>query len=109
MLVLFVAEICGASRVFRADGEKLRRAIEAAWSKGEVAAVDFGEARVASVSFLDEGIAVLALSVPIAELKAKLEIRNLLDDDRHLLNRLIAARAAERTAVARASDLPSDN
>lgn len=108
MSVLDVAKICGPSRVFRADGEKLRRAIEDTWSKGQPAVVDFGGVRIASVSFLDESIAVLALSIPVAQLKAQLEVRNLTEDDRHLLNRLLASRVEERTAAIRTSDLPSE-
>jgi hypothetical protein len=107
MATLVISAICGPSRVFRADGEKLRRAIHAEWSRGEGAVVDFENARIASVSFLDEGIAVLALSVPLTELKKKLELRNISDDDRQLLNRLLTTRSQERAETQRDSDSPS--
>ena len=95
---LKVAEICGESRVFREDGLKLRREIERQWSRAEVIGVDFQNIRIASASFLDEGIAVLGLMLSVDEIKRKLKIRNITEPDRALLNHLILSRARERNA-----------
>lgn len=42
---------------FLDEGARLRAAIEAAWGSGEPIEVDFANIRIASASFLEEGIA----------------------------------------------------
>ena len=91
-----VTEVCGQSRVFRRDGERLRSAIKEVWARGLPCEVDFGNVRIASVSFLDEGIAVLALELPRDELLVRLRVENMTPPDRRLLDELISARARER-------------
>lgn len=56
-----VADVCGGAVVYRAEGARLRAAIEAAWGGDGPIEVDFANLRVASASFLDEGIAHIAL------------------------------------------------
>lgn len=96
---LSVAKICGESRVFRDDGLKLRREIERHWTRAETIEVDFENIRIASASFLDEGVASLALVIPLDEIRQKVKIRNITDPDKQLLNHLILSRAREREAA----------
>src|SRR4051812_12729543 len=91
-----VRDVCKESRVFREDGVRLRHAIEDGWLKTETIDVDFEKIRIASASFLDEGIAVLALRLPLDEIRKRLRIQNLTTPDRRLLNELTLARARER-------------
>jgi len=91
---LRLTDVCPNSRVFRADGERLRLAIEDSWARDGVCEVDFENIRIASLSFLDEGIAVLTKRMPVDELRSRLHIVNMTDPDRRLLDEQIAARAA---------------
>ena len=93
---LRVRDVCGDSRVFREDGIKLRHAVEDGWLHSESVEIDFEKIRIASASFMDEGIAVLALRMPLDEIRRKLKIVNLTEPDRRLLNELTLARARER-------------
>jgi hypothetical protein len=93
-----ITEICGPSRVFRSDGIKLREAIERLWSDAEVLEIDFEGIVIASISFLDEAIAVLALDLPVDVLKRRLKLVALVDSDRRLLNAQIVTRARQRDA-----------
>jgi hypothetical protein len=94
-----VVALCGSSRVSRQDGKRLRDAIEHSWQLGEPVELDFGEVRIASVSFLDEAIAVLALQNPLSEIKARIRVTNIRPEDRMLLNSLLGARAKERAGL----------
>jgi hypothetical protein len=94
---LVVSDIC-PSRVFRADGERLRAAILNIWSDEEPVEIDFGVLRIASASFLDESIGVLALTHPLELLKARLRPMNLTKPDRALLNQILVRRSQERTS-----------
>jgi hypothetical protein len=91
-----VMEICGPSRIYRSDGVKLREAIEQRWSDAEPLEVDFENVTVASISFLDEGIAILALEHPLDVLKRRLKLLNLRDADRRLLNVQLVSRSKQR-------------
>jgi hypothetical protein len=95
---LLVSEIC-PSRVFRADGECLRKAIENRWTDEEVLELDFAGERIASASFFDEGIGVLALAHPIATITRRLRPVGLGDADRALLNSIIQRRVQERALL----------
>jgi hypothetical protein len=93
---LLVSQVC-SSRVFRADGERLRTAILAAWNDDEPVEIDFEGIRIASASFLDESIGVLALTHPLDVLKARLKPVNLTKPDRALLNQILSRRSIERS------------
>ncbi|MBI5485783.1 MAG: STAS-like domain-containing protein [Deltaproteobacteria bacterium] len=93
-----ITEVCGPSRIYRSDGEKLREAILRLWSDAEVLEIDFEGVSVASISFLDEAIAVLAIDQPLEVLKRRLRLLNIVDGDRRWLNSRILARAGERAA-----------
>ncbi len=102
MTRLLVRDVC-PSRVFRADGERLRKEIEARWSDAEVLEVDFEGLRINSVSFFDESFGVLAAEHPLDVLTRRLRPVNLSEGDREVLNGRVAARAHER----RSSQAPS--
>jgi len=91
-----VRDVTGEREVFRADGAKLRRAIEAVWDASDSIDVDFENRRVASASFFDECFGLLALQHPVEVLRAKLRPMNLTAPDRHLLNSIVERRVAER-------------
>jgi hypothetical protein len=93
-----LTEVCPHSRVFRADGERLRRAIEDHWTDDAVLEVDFENRRVSSVSFLDEAIAVLFIHHLPDVVTKRLRPINLTATDRATLNRQIALRLQERAA-----------
>lgn len=92
---LVVQEIC-PSRVSRPDGARLRAAILSAWSGQDVVEVDFQHETIASISFLDEGIAALFLDHDAEEIRRRLRVVGLVEGDRRELNRLVAKRRAER-------------
>lgn len=100
MSSISVVEACGDSRVFREDGEKLRRRIKELWSDLEPVDVDFGHVVIASVSFFDEAIAVLALQYPLDVIKRRVKVLNITEPDRRLLNTLVVSRNRERIARA---------
>lgn len=91
-----VTQVCGPSVMSRSDGAKLREQIERRWSDTEPLEIDFERISIASISFLDEAIAILALDHPVEVLRRRLELVNILDADRRLLNAQIRARARTR-------------
>lgn len=99
---LSVRQVCGGSHVLRQDGARLRSEIERLWSDGEAIEIDFENIRIASVSFFDEGIGVLALRYPLEEIKRRLGIVNIENPDRRLLNDILRSRAKEHEARAQA-------
>jgi hypothetical protein len=100
---LEIAKFCESNRVSRNDGARLREAIEAAWREGEQIALDFSNVRIASVSFFDESLGLLARDYSLDELKNKVSVEHLNVADRALLNKIVASRARERDANTRDS------
>lgn len=92
---LVVQDVC-SSRVSRADGARLRAAILDAWNGHEVVEVDFLQETIASISFLDEGVAALFLDYDAEEIRRRLRVVGLVEGDRRELNRLVAKRRAKR-------------
>ena len=99
-----IATYCMSSRVTRGDGAHLRRAIEEHWDDDEPLVLDFSGVRIASVSFFDESLGLLAKAHPIPELQRKIKVVNIDPADRALLNQIVVAREKERRA---SSELPS--
>ena len=95
-----VRDICPDSRLFRADGEQLRRAILDRWEQGEPVEVDFENESIASLSFFDEAIAVLFLDRSRDEVLSHLRTMNMVAGDRDLLNRQVGQRVLEATKAA---------
>jgi hypothetical protein len=85
-----------ASRVTRGDGAHLRHAIEQAWEGTEPVVLDFDGVTIASVSFFDESLGLLALSHPLSELTARVQVENIVPADRSLLNSIVQSRSRER-------------
>ena len=94
-----ITDICGGDLVYRTEGARLRAAIEAAWVSPGLIEVDFANRRIASASFLDEGIAHIALDRSVDEIRARLSVVNITPPDRRLLNDLLASRARQRLAL----------
>lgn len=96
---LRVGDVCPESRVFRVDGQHLRAAIESAWAEDSPVELDFDNELIASISFLDEGIAALFVDYDAEGIRERLHITNLTASDRKMLNELVAKRRAQRTAA----------
>ena len=82
-----------------ADGERLRAAFESAWSKETPVELDFESELIASISFLDEGVATLFVDYDAEAIRERLRITNLTPSDRRMLNELVAKRRGQRTAA----------
>jgi hypothetical protein len=93
---LQIAELCKDSRVFRSDGARLRQVIEKHWDSDQPIVLDFSGVRIASVSFFDESIGMLALTHPLEELTRRIQVDHMDPPDRMLLNSIVSARASER-------------
>lgn len=74
----------------------MRRAIEQHWTDGEPLTLDFEGVRIASVSFFDEALGLLARQYELAVLTQHVRVENMDPGDRALLNRIVHARAKER-------------
>jgi hypothetical protein len=83
--------------VSREDGARLREAILANWNSSEPLELDFQGVRVASVSFFDESIGLLALQYPPEDISAHVRGVNIGASDRSLLNKVVSERIRERT------------
>lgn len=99
MARIHIADYCKTSRVTRGDGAHLRRGIEEHWDDEEPLVLDFSGLRIASVSFFDESIGLLAKAHPIDELTHRVRVENIDPADRSLLNHIVVARAKERQAA----------
>ncbi len=96
---LFVRRVCPDSRVFRPDGERLRDAIVGAWRDHESVEVDFEGETIASISFLDEAVAVLFVDHDAEVIRRRLQLTGLTDGDRRELNVLVSKRRSQRVAA----------
>jgi hypothetical protein len=102
-----IASFCNTRRVSRADGAALRREIEASWQAGESISLDFTNVRIASVSFFDEAIGLLAREHSLEDLKVRVLVENLNPSDRALLNNIVASRSRERATDRHDSTAPA--
>jgi hypothetical protein len=93
---IHVATFCEAARVTRSDGARLRREIEKHWDGIEPVVLDFSGVRIASVSFFDESLGLIAGSHGLEELKRHVRVERMDPSDRALLNRIVTSRARER-------------
>lgn len=97
MARISIATFCNAARVSRGDGAHLRNAIERHWDAGEQVVLDFSNVKIASVSFFDESLGLLARKHPLSELTRRVRVENMNALDRALLNSIVRSRAQERT------------
>lgn len=98
MARIAIATFCKAARVSRGDGAHVRRAIEEHWDDDEALVLDFAGVRIASVSFFDEAMGLLARKFDLETLRQHVSVENIDPGDRHLLNRIVLSRAKEREA-----------
>ena len=91
-----VIALCGAARISRDDGQRLRLEVEKHWHDPEPITVDFGNVTIASLSFLDEALGILALRHSLDEIRQRVRVENIKEPDRAVLNRLMLTRADER-------------
>jgi hypothetical protein len=82
--------------VTRADGAQLRERILSHWNDDEPLVLDFDGVRIASVSFFDESLGLLAKEYALPELTAHVRVENIDPADRKLLNSITLARSRER-------------
>ena len=94
-----IATYCKAARVSRGDGALLRKAIEESWDSWEQIVLDFSNVTIASVSFFDESLGMLARRHPLDDL---VRVENMMPSDRALLNSIVLSRAKERKEDRRA-------
>jgi hypothetical protein len=93
---LKISEYCKGRYVTRGDGAHLRRAIEVRWTEPEQLVLDFTGVRIASVSFFDESLGLLAKHHPLEELTRRVRVENMAPADKALLNSIVVGRARER-------------
>ena len=98
MARIHIATECHTARVSRGDGALLRRLIEEHWSDPEPIVLDFESVRIASVSFFDESVGLLARAHPLEVLRDRVRVENIDPSDRSLLNQIVQSRAREREA-----------
>lgn len=104
---LMVASVCSSSTVSRDDGSRLRVEIEKAWSQAEILVLDFSNLRIASVSFFDESLGLLARKYSLEELRKRIRIEHIGAADRTLLNKIVQMRASERETSTPPTSSPS--
>jgi hypothetical protein len=93
---LKISEYCKSKYVTRGDGAYLRRAIEQRWSEPDQLVLDFTGVRIASVSFFDESLGLLAKQHALEELTRRVRVEHMDPADKALLNSIVVARARER-------------
>jgi hypothetical protein len=76
----------------REDGTPLREYLSKRWDEADSFVIDFGNLSIASVSFMDEAFGMLAESHGKRELKRKLQIHNIEEQDESLLNGIVRSR-----------------
>lgn len=77
----------------------MRHAIEKAWDGEEPLVLDFSNVSIASVSFFDEALGLLAREHPLEDLTARVKVENMSPSDRALLNGIVLSRAKERDST----------
>lgn len=92
---ILVSNICPESHVTRSDGAVLRDAIEQTWTDEQPTTLDFSGLRVASVSFFDESIGVLARAHGRDMIAKRLRVEGIDANDRNLLNEIVSSRSRE--------------
>ncbi len=94
--VINIIEFCGKNVVTREDGEKVHDLILSKWNNAEKIKIDFGNVLIASVSFFDEIFGRLAFEYSQNELTSKIQVVNIQDFDRALLNDIFRSRLRQK-------------
>ncbi len=98
MATIVVAALGKGAHITRPHGARLRNLVEEHWTDSEPVTLDFAGLRVASASFFDESLGLLAQRHGLKELLSHVTVKNIDPSDRALLNRIVASRAQERQA-----------
>jgi hypothetical protein len=91
-----IKEICGNKITTRDDGLIINEILKNYWNHHDEIVIDFNNIPIASVSFLDQAIGVLALERELAEVRAKLHYKNISSFDLRLLEDILTSRAMQR-------------
>ena len=100
-VVLNVSEICGDKIVTRDHGSSVNDRLREVWSVHDTIVVDFDNLTIASVSFLDQAIGVLALEYEVSKINEKLSFTNMNEFDRKLLDDILVSRERQRKSNGR--------
>ncbi|MCK4594658.1 STAS-like domain-containing protein [bacterium] len=76
----------------REAGAAVRDAILQKWPTDKIILLDFEGLTIASVSFLDEAFGLLVLELPLNEVKDRIKVKNIDNNDYNLLNQIINSR-----------------
>lgn len=87
---------CEKNVVTRDDGKKVHDFITSKWSESDKIGIDFGNVLIASVSFFDEIFGKLAFEYSRSELTNKLQLVNMQEYDRALLNDILRSRFRQK-------------
>ncbi len=98
MATILVATLGKGAHITRPDGARLRKLVEEHWTDTEPVTLDFAGLRVASVSFFDEALGLLAQKHGVKVLLSHVTVQNIDPSDRKLLNSIVSSRAKERQA-----------
>jgi hypothetical protein len=91
-----INSICGKNIVTRDDGKKVHDLIIQQWNESTRIKIDFGNVLIASVSFMDEIFGKLAFEYDRQEVVSKLQMENIQDFDRALLNDILVSRYKQK-------------
>jgi len=91
-----INDICGKNVVTRNDGKAVHDLIVREWDRYAKIAIDFGHVLAASVSFVDEIFGKLTIEFDRHEVQAKLQIVNIQEFDRALLNDILRSRYRQK-------------
>ncbi|MFA5832157.1 MAG: STAS-like domain-containing protein [Bacteroidota bacterium] len=91
-----IIDICGKNVVSRDDGKKVHDLIKDYWNTSQKIKINFGNILIASVSFFDEIFGRLAFEYSRSELTSKIDVENIQDFDRALLNDILRSRLREK-------------
>ena len=96
-MLIDLKDKCKKGTVTREDGEIIRKLLKEHWNTIEKFFIDFNNVEVASVSFIDEAFGKLAFEHTIEELRNKLELKNILEYDKSLLNDILISRYRQKS------------
>jgi len=85
-------ETCKKQTITREDGKKINKMIIDTWTKNDSVVIDFNNILISSISFLDEAFGKLAFEYTKEYFKDKLNLINIEEYDRRLLNDILASR-----------------
>ncbi len=91
-----INDVCGKNIVTRDDGKRVHDLIVDQWKESDIIKIDFGNVLIASVSFIDEIFGKLAFEFNREEIGSKLQMLNIQEFDRALLNDILVSRYKQK-------------